>query len=130
MPKSVMSKENINPRTIAQAAKIAGFHCKEVEEMAKDLGKRMVTDQAEWLDNVMKDLLPPRLYAAGHAGELEEEIAEYIKRHGIVIIWIPDRLGIRIMLHGKVHAEFKTQLTVDGEPVCMKPEMPLDGNRN
>lgn len=115
-----MSKQNNVPRTLKQAAQVAGYHCKEVEAMAKDIGKKMVSDQSEWLDNVMKDLLPPRLYSAGHAGELETEIAEYVKRHGIQIIWIPDRLGIRVMLKGKVHAEFKTQLMVDGEPVAFQ----------
>lgn len=125
-----MSKQNFNPRTLHQAAKIAGFHCKEVEEMAKDVGKRMIADQSEWLDTVMKDLLPPDLYAAAHAGEREAEVAEYVHRHGIVIVWIPDRLGIRVMLKGKVHAEFRTQLMVDGEPVSMKPEIPLDPTQN
>lgn len=125
-----MSKQHVNPRTMAKAAKIAGFHCKEVEEMAKDIGRKMVKDQMEWLDSVMKDLLPPRLYEAGLHGDLTEEIEAYVNKHQIKIVFIPDTLRIRVMLGERPHAEFLPQLTVDGEPVSMKPVIPLDGSQN
>lgn len=125
-----MSKPKINPRTIKEAEKALGYHCAEVQEMALDVAQRMVRDQNEWLDGVMKDLLPPDLYEAGHGGEREEEIAAYAKKHGIEVIFVPDSQSIRVMLHGKPHAQFVRTLTVDGEPVSMKPQSPLDGAQN
>lgn len=119
-----MSKPKINPRTMAQAAKLAGYHCKEVEAMAIDVGKAMMRDQADWIDSVMKDLLPPDLYEAGLKMDRVDEIASYAKAHQIQVIYIPDTLRIRINVHGKAHAEFVPQLTVDGEPVHFVPSPP------
>jgi hypothetical protein len=64
-----MSKQHSNPKTLAQAQKVLDYHSAEIEEMANDVGRRMVQDQVEWLDGVMKDLLPPRLYEAGLVGD-------------------------------------------------------------
>lgn len=112
-----MSKPKINPRTIKQAEKALGYHCAEVQEAVLDIGRRIIRDQAEWLDGVMKDLLPPDLYEAGQRMERTEEISAYARTHGIVVVFIPDTQRIRVMLHGKPHAEFVPVITVDGEPV-------------
>lgn len=125
-----MSKPKINPRTLAQASKLASFHCKEVEAMALDTARKIHEDQATWLDGVMKDLLPPDLYEAGLKMDRQEEIAAYVQKHGIAVIIIPDTFRMRVMLRGKVHAEFQAQLTVDGEPVSMTPKNQVDGAQN
>lgn len=131
-----MSKRNANPRTIKEAEQVLGYHCAEVQEMAIDIAQRMVRDQNEWLDGVMKDLLPPDLYEAGKSFKVgednprEPEIAAYAIKHGIQVVFIPDSQSIRVMLHGKVHAQFIRNLTVDGEPVSMTPKSPLDSAQN
>lgn len=115
-----MSKEKSIARTLKQAQKLAGYHCKEVEEMALDVGQRIMRDQTEWLDAQMKDILPPRLYEAGKAGESEEEIATYLQLHKVRIIFIADHLALRIMIGERVHSQFITQLNLDGEPVKLE----------
>lgn len=107
----------IDPKILAKAEKILKKHCAEADEMVTDIGRQIMKDQTEWLDTVMKDLLPPDLYEAGRNEEKVDEIAAYAHKHGISLVYIPDTLRLRVMLHGKVHAEFVPQLTVDGEPV-------------
>jgi len=89
----------------------------EANEMVLDIGHRLMRDQVEWLDKQMQDLLPPNLYAAGLEGQCESLIAQYMEQHKIRIIFVPDRLVLRIMLGDKVHSQFVTQLAVDGEKV-------------
>lgn len=125
-----MSKQKFKPRTIKEAEKVLGYHCAEVQEMAQDVAQKIIRDQIEWLDGVMKDLLPPDLYEAGAVMEKEEEIKAYAFKHGIQVVFIPDTQRIRVMLHGKAHAEFVPTFTLDGGPVTLKPEIPLDGSRN
>lgn len=125
-----MSKPKINLRTIKEAEKVLGYHCSEVQEMALDVGKQIMRDQAEWLDAQMKDLLPPDLYEKGKREEGEAEISEYAHKHGIQVILIPDSFAVRIMLHGKPHSQFVSQLLLDGEPVTRTPEKPIDRTRN
>lgn len=122
-----MSKPKLNPRTMAQASKLAAHHIQDVTEMALDVGKQIMRDQAEWLDSQMKDLLPPDLYEMGKQGEGQEEIAEYAKKHRIEIILVPDSMAIRINLGGTPHSQFVPTFTVDGEPVTKSP---LDSSKN
>lgn len=124
-----MSKFKV-PRTIKQAERVLGAHCHEVQEMALDTAQKLVRDQCDWLDGVMKDLLPPDLYEAGRRMEREEEIGAYLTQHGISVVHIPDTHRIRVMLHGKTHREFVATFTVDGEPVSMTPKIPVDGAQN
>ena len=112
-----MNKFPIDPRVLQQAEKVLKKHCAEADEMVSDIGRQIMQDQKEWLDGVMKDLLPPELYDAGRKLERTEEVHAYAKKHGIVVVFIPDTLRLRVMLKGQVKAEFIPQLTVDGEPV-------------
>lgn len=116
-----MSKEHVNPRTITKAIQIADYHLQELQEMAKDIGKQMMDDQAEWLDKQMKDILPPKLYGYGKRGQKEKEIGEYMAKHRIKLVHIPDSLVIRIMIGERVHSQFVPKFTVDGEPVTLTP---------
>lgn len=125
-----MNKFPIDPRILAKAEKILAPAFAEANEMVTDIGRRMMQDQADWLDLVMKDLLPPDLYEAGKRQEKVAEIAAYAKKHGIAVVYIKDTLRIRVMLRGKVHAEFRPQLTVDGEPVNIVPDIPNDPSQN
>lgn len=97
-------------------------------EMVTGIGKEIIEDQAKWLDDQMKDILTPKLYAAGLVGDLESEIEAYMQKHGIKIVFIPDRLALRIMIGGRVHSQFIPQILVDGEKVDFKS--PLDGAKN
>lgn len=92
--------------------------------MVTDIGRQMMRDQTEWLDSVMKDILPPHLYETGKRQENLEELSAYVQKHDIRIIYIPDTIRIRVMVHGKPHAEFCPQFTVDGEQVKITPESP------
>lgn len=125
-----MSKPKLNPRTLKDAEKTLGYHCAEVQEMALDVGKQIMRDQAEWLDAQMKDLLPPDLYEKGKSEEGEAEIAAYAIKHGIQVILIPDSFAVRIMLHGKPHSQFVPQLLLDGEPVTRTTKKPIDSSQN
>lgn len=126
-----MKNFNFNPKTLTEAAKVVGYHCKEVEEMAVDTARKMARDQTEWLDSVMKDLLPPDLYKVGKTGEDPGgKIAEYAKKHQIEIVYIADSLRIRVMLHGKPHAEFVPTFTVDGQPVKIEAQTAFNPEKN
>lgn len=115
-------------RIMAKAEPILKAQMEEANEMLNDMAKKMFEDQAEWLDRVFKDLLPPDLYEAGKKLERTDEIAAYAKKHGIQVVYIPDTLRIRIMLHGKPKYEFVPQLTVDGEKVEITPKSPFMQN--
>lgn len=122
-----MSKPKLNPRTMAQASKLAMHHIQDVTEMALDVGKQIMRDQAEWLDAQMKDLLPPDLYEMGQRGEGQQEISDYAHKHGIQVILVPDSMAVRILLNGQPHSQFVPTFTVDGEPVTKSP---LDSSKN
>lgn len=105
--------------------------CDEADEMVKAIGKEMMEDQVKWLDEQMKDLLPPKLYEAGKNGEMESLIGAYLEKHRIRIIFIPDRLVLRIMLGDKVHSQFVPNLTVDGEKMDWQPaSSPFNPEKN
>lgn len=96
-------------------------------EMVTGIGKQILRDQAEWLDTVMRDILPPPLYEVGQRGESSKELEDYISKHGIRIIFIPDHLAMRVMIGERVHAQFIPKLLLDGEPI---DKSPLDGAQN
>ena len=124
-----MSKFPIDPRVFEKAEKALKSRCAEMDEMVTDVGRQIMADQTEWLDGVMKDLLPPELYDAGKKLERQDDLKAYAQKHGIVVVFIPDTLRLRVMLRGKVHAEFIPQLTVDGEPVrLIHPDAPQENN--
>lgn len=102
----------------------------EANEMVTGLGQQIIQDQAEWLDTVMRDILPPHLYAMGQRGESWKELEDYISQHAIRIIFIPDHLAMRVMIGERVHAQFIPRLLLDGEPVSITPQSPLDGTQN
>jgi hypothetical protein len=112
-----------------QLDKVATKASEELTEMLQDTARKMANDQAAWLDKVMMDILPPMLYEAGKCGDLMDEIEFYLKKHGFVLVFIPDSLGLRVMRNGEVHAEFKTELTVDGE-LLEKHPAPFDTGLN
>jgi len=87
-----------------------------------DLGRQIAHDQQDWLDSCMKDLLPPDLFEAARRLERLEDLAAYAQRNDIRIVYMPDTLRMRIMVRGKVYAEWKANLVVDGEPVEFKPD--------
>lgn len=124
-----MSEEKLNSIMEAAAPEIQ----KRTEgsvAMAQDIGQQIVTDQAAWLDDQMKDILPPNLYEEGKRGRMEDLIGEYMEKHKIRVIFIPDHLVIRIMIGERIHSQFIPKLTLDGEPVEMKVQKPVDRSRN
>lgn len=94
----------------------------ELKEMLQDTAHQIFKDQTEWLDKVMQDILPPKLYEAGKHGDCMDQIEEYLLKHKFKVIHIPDSYSIRIMCGDQIHSEFKAQLTVDGEKVELRPE--------
>lgn len=111
LPKNSLEKamEKIAPQLKKKMA--------EADEMVKDIGGRLMRDQAEWLDKQMADLLPPNLYQAGLRGECESLIKAYMEKHRIRIVFVPDRLLIQILIGDRIHSRFVPNLTVDGEEV-------------
>lgn len=86
---------------------------KELEGTAKQIA----SDQVEWLDDQMRSLLPPMLYDAGKRLEKQEEIGQYLRKHGISIVFVPDRQSIEIHIKGQKYTSFETRILVDGEPI-------------
>jgi hypothetical protein len=110
----------MKPKQFSNIADTAARKATErLQEHLQDVAQTMTRDQAEWLDKVMADILPPHLYEAGRHGDSMQEIGEYLKKHKFQIVFIPDSMAIRIMRHDQIHAQFVPQLTVDGEPVEM-----------
>lgn len=100
----------------------------ELREHLQDVMHKISNDQIKWLDAVMEDLLPPRLYQAAKRNDLMDEVAAYMQKHGISIVFIPDSLALRIMLGDNVHAQFVPQLTMDGEPLAKTLESSTERN--
>lgn len=92
------------------------------EEMGS-LGRQIAMDQEEWVDRCMKDLLPPHLYDCARRLENLEELAAYVDKNKIRIIYMPDTLRMRIEVRGKTYGEWKANLLVDGEPVDFTPSL-------
>jgi len=103
------------------ADKAARKATEQLHENLQGIAQEIARDQAEWLDKTMKDILTPVLYEAGRHGDMEEEIHAYMKKHGFKLVFIPDSLNIRMMKGDSVHSEFKTQFSLDGEPVHITP---------
>lgn len=99
-----------------------------LHEHLEDIGQKMARDQHAWLDKVMQDILPPKLYEAGKVGDMENEIHEYLSRHKFQVVWVPDSCSIKVIRDGNLHAEFKTELTLDGDPIDSSPTGPLQNN--
>ena len=127
-------KRKMTPERLQQIMEQAGPALQKrtaaATEMATDIGQQIVTDQVAWLDDQMKDLLPPNLYEEGKRDRMSALIGEYLYKHKIKIVFIPDRLVLRIMIGDRVHSQFVPKLTLDGEPVEMTQKSPLDGSRN
>lgn len=96
----------------------------ELREHLQDVVREITEDQQRWLDDMMRDLLPPNLYEAGKHGDMLREIGDYLNKHKIRIVFIPDSLVIRIMIGENVHSQFIPQLMLDGE----KLNASLDNN--
>lgn len=114
-----------NKEISAIVDKAARRASEEINEMVQDVSKKIVRDQMDWLDQQMKDILPPKLYSAGRHGDMVGEIEEYLKSKRIKIIFIPDSFSIRIMIGDKIHSQFLTKLTMDDEPIEMNPSGPI-----
>lgn len=87
----------------------------ELREHLQDVVREITDDQQRWLDDMMRDLLPPNLYEAGKRGDMLREVGDYLKKHKISILFVPDSLVIRIMVGDNIHSQFVPQLMLDGE---------------
>lgn len=96
----------------------------ELREHLQDVVRQITEDQHKWLDDMMRDILPPTLYEAGKHGDMNREIGDYLSSHKIHIIFVPDSLVIRIMIGDQIHSQFVPQLMLDGE----KLHSSLDSN--
>lgn len=129
MKRKHMTEEKLNAIMEAAAPEIQK-RTAAATEMATDIGQQIMTDQAAWLDDLMRDILPPNLYEEGKRGRMEELIGAYLEKHKIKVVFIPDHLVLRIMIGDRVHSQFVPKITLDGQPVEMKSKSTLDGSRN
>lgn len=113
--------KKLTPEIKKKIDKAAYEATREVNEMLQDVSHQIISDQNKWLDDMMRDLLPPDLYEAGKHGDMDVEIHSYLTKRDIKIIFIPDSYSIRIMVGDQIHSQFITKLAVDGEPVDMTP---------
>lgn len=111
-------KKKLNLEQVMKvAAPIIQKRSEAANEMLTAIGKEMMEDQTKWLDEQMRDILPPALYQAGLDGKMEALIGAYLERHKIGIVFVPDRLMLQIEIAGRVHSRFIPTLTCDGEEV-------------
>jgi hypothetical protein len=103
------------------ADKCARVATEKLNENLQGIAQEIARDQTIWLNRVMQDILPPRLFEAAKRGDLMDEVEAHLKKNGFKLVFIPDYLRIRIMKGDDVHAEFVPQLTLDGEPISMTP---------
>lgn len=87
----------------------------ELREHLQDVVREITQDQQKWLDDMMRDLLPPNLYEAGKRGDMLREIGDYLKKHNIRLVYIADSLVIRIMVGDQIHSQFVPKLMLDGQ---------------
>ena len=99
------------------ADKAARAATEGLREHLQDVVHEIADDQRVWLDNMMRDILPPPLYEAGKRGDNLNEVGAYLKKHKISIVMIPDSIALRIMIGDTIHSQFIPQLTLDGEPL-------------
>lgn len=101
-----------------------------LHESLQGVAAQIAKDQAEWMDQRMKDLLRPDIYEKARLDDEEyrDEVDGYFKAHQIRITFIPDTMRIRIMVRGTIYSEFIPQILLDGEPVDLKlsPETGLN----
>jgi hypothetical protein len=101
--------------------KVARVATEKLNENLQGIAQEMAKDQSIWLNKIMQDILPPRLFDAAIRGDLLDEVGEYLKKNHYQLVFIPDSLSVRVMRGTEVHAEFKSQFTIDGVPVDMRP---------
>lgn len=95
-----------------------------MREYLEDVSHKIVHDQTEWLDSIMKRLMPPKLYDdAKHMRNLDA-VKKYLHENDVRVIHIPDTLRIRVTIRDKIIAEWTPKFTVDGEPITMTPSIP------
>lgn len=83
-----------------------------------DYAKSMVKDQKDWLDAHMYKLLPQKFHYQIRQGHINgRHIQEWLLQNQIEINFFRNVPMIRIMVRGKLYAEYKIQLNVDGRPV-------------
>jgi hypothetical protein len=83
-----------------------------------DFCNQWLDDQAAWLDDCMKKLLPEPLYRAAHRGEKLGEIARWLDRNDFQVTHVVHEgrpCGMRLMQREKVVAELRQRVTVDDE---------------
>lgn len=92
----------------------------EAQELAAQISK----DQADWIDAVMKKLIPPSLHRFLEAeGPNSENVHPWLKRflhdNRIQIAWVRDQRipRPRIVVNGQPLCEWQFSLSIDGRPV-------------
>jgi len=112
----------MNKKAIGQEiGRAINYASEQLTEHLQDVSHKIVEDQAEWLDQRMKDILPPDIYDKARHDDCHQEVDDYFRKHNIRITFIPDSLRIRIDVAGQAYAEFVPQFTMDGVPVEMTP---------
>ena len=67
-------------RELDKAVKMA---TEELQEMLQDTAHKIATDQEQWIDERMKDLLRPDIYEKAKHDDCHEEVDEYFRKHRI-----------------------------------------------
>lgn len=91
---------------------------------AQELAKQIAKDQADWIDGVMRKMVPPSLHQfitaeGSDSKRLHPRLKAFLHSNRIQIAWIHDQ-GIpcpRIVVNGQPVCEWKLSLSIDGRPV-------------
>lgn len=91
---------------------------------ALELAKQIAMDQADWIDSVMRKMVPPSLQrfitAEGHDSKrLHPRLKRFLHENRIQIAWIHDQRipRPRIVVDGKPVCEWNFTLSIDGRQV-------------
>lgn len=93
----------------------------ELREMAADVARKIATDQEEWIDSCMKDILRPDIYEKARHDDCRDEVDDYFHRNKISITFIPDSNRIQIRVRDQLYGEFIPRYEIDGEPAELSP---------
>lgn len=91
---------------------------------AQELAKQIAKDQADWIDGVMRKLVPPSLHRfitaeGSDSKRLHPRLKQFLHENRIQIAWVHDhRIPCpRIIVNGQPLCEWKFSMSIDGRPV-------------
>lgn len=92
----------------------------ECDNEMRGMAGQISQDSSEWMDRVMKVILPPDIYDKAMRLEDLDYLHNYFHANQISLVQIPDTLRWELRVKGKLISSFRPIITAHGEPVERK----------